>query len=155
MESFPSLFLTRFAFALLLRMKRRSRCFLFCISNAPNSQISPASSSTPVFSSFVLTAPPSQTSFFPTPPSPSSELQFLSQSLCSSSLPQTHQGFFVNPLVSVIFMSTVPLKYLQYSPVRRLPARGKMIQPLFLQYPPHPAPHPQPKCNSAETHQPQ
>lgn len=58
----------------------------------------------------------------------------------SPSLPQTHQDFsqskLVNPLVSVIFMSTVPLKYLQYSPVRRHPARGRMIHPLLIQSPP-------------------
>lgn len=55
------------------------------------------------------------------------------------SLPQTHQCFseskLVNPLVSVIFMSTVPLKYLQQSPVRRHPARGGMIHPLLIQSP--------------------
>lgn len=48
---------------------------------------------------------------------PPSRFQNLSRPSFSPSLPQTHQCFYesrlVYPLVSVIFMSTVPLKYLQ------------------------------------------
>lgn len=81
------------------------------------------------------------TCFYPPPSCSKPPFLFHLSSSFSPSLhvsQKSHQGFFVNPLVSVIFMSTVPLKYLQYSPVRRRPARRKMIQPLLLQYPPPP-----------------
>lgn len=63
---------------------------------------------------FVFTTFPS----FPSsssPLSPHLPFQYLSHSSFSPSLPQTHQCLsrLVYPLVNVIFMSTVPLKYLQ------------------------------------------
>lgn len=65
----------------------------------------------------------------PSPPSPSFQLQVLSHSSCSSSLPQTHQGFFCKSISQCYLHVNSSSQIFTIFTGEETWSRGTMIQP--------------------------